>query len=105
MLRKNKKGSIAGWIFVILLTLALGGAIVYVTYEFYKEITFFYKLERGCEEHPNICFCDNQGCTIKTSCTTNSTDSKCNYTEICDFAREIKWERILWDYECEEVSK
>jgi len=97
---------ILGYIFAVCLIVGFGVIIFTIIPDAYGEYKSYNIMKDECDINPDICFCDNGGCAIKSSCSyvKNNNDpisGGCNYTKICDIVNKANWKEGIWQYDCQ----
>lgn len=92
---------------ILCIVLIVGGS--YVLYMLipavYQEIRSYQIMQDECDANPDICFCSQGSCSIKSSCSYSQinggpTIGGCNHTRLCEIFKRADWKEGLWDYDC-----
>ena len=96
---------IFGWIFVLILLGGMIWVLSIVIPDAYQNIRSYNIMQNECEANPDICFCDQGSCSVKSSCSYSKFNNEpmtggCNTTRLCEIFKRADWKEGLWDYDC-----
>jgi len=96
---------IVGWIVFIFILIFGVFVLSIIIPDAYNEYKSYHIMQEECDANPDICFCNNGGCTIKSSCSYTTindgpTTGGCDHTKICEIVTKANWEEGIWEYDC-----
>ena len=96
---------ILGWVILIILLAGFIWCMMIIIPDTYHSIKSYHIMQDECEANPDICFCSDGDCSIKSSCSYSQFNNGpviggCNYTRLCEIFKKANWKEGLWDYDC-----